>query len=77
MNVGNADARMFENASKVDTSEIAELNRYQASQCPKNSRGKAAPDHHSDALDENECHEGQQRSDGKDRSRNQAGKKVK
>jgi hypothetical protein len=32
MNVGNADAHMFENASKVDASKIAELNRYQASQ---------------------------------------------
>jgi len=32
MNVGNADAHMFENAPKVDTSEITELNRYQASQ---------------------------------------------
>jgi hypothetical protein len=32
MSVGNADAHMFENASEVDTSKIAELNRYQASQ---------------------------------------------
>jgi hypothetical protein len=66
VNVGDANTYMFENASKVDTPKIADLNRNQASQGPKKSRGKTVPDRHPDALDENECHHGQQRSDGKD-----------
>ena len=77
VNLGDANTHVLENASKVDTSKIAELNSNQASQRPKKPRGKTAPDRHPDALDENDGHQGQQRPDGKDRSRSQAGKKVK
>jgi hypothetical protein len=46
---------MPENASKADTSEIANLNHNQASQCPEKLGGKPVPDERTDALDENEC----------------------
>jgi hypothetical protein len=68
---------VFEKASKANTPEIADLNHDQASQRPKKLNGKPVPDQRPNALDENECDHGQQRSDAKDRSSDQAGKSMK
>jgi hypothetical protein len=57
---------MLENASKANTSEIANLNRNQASQCTKKLNGEPVPDQRHNALHENECDHDQQRSDAKD-----------
>jgi predicted RNA-binding protein with PUA-like domain len=71
------NTHLFQHASKVHTCKVAGLNRNQASQYPEEASGNTAPYHHPDALDENERHQDQQRSHGKDWSRNQAGEKVK
>jgi hypothetical protein len=75
-NVGFGDTRMLQHTTKIDTSKVAHLNRDQTPQGPKPDRN-APRDRDPNALDQNERDQGQERSHGKDRSRNRPGKKVK
>jgi hypothetical protein len=69
------DTQLLQHAAKIDASKIACLNRNQASQGPKSHRD-TPHDCHPNALNQDERHESQKRSHGKNRSRNQSCKKV-
>jgi hypothetical protein len=77
LRVRYGNAYMFEKTSNIHASEIAGLNRNQASHRPENACRNAAQNRYSDASNEDEPDQGQQRSDSKDRSGDQAGEEVK
>jgi hypothetical protein len=70
------DTCVFKHTPKIDASEIAELNRNQTSNRPKERFRKSTSNHHRETFNQDEGHHGQQSPDREDGSHPYAHEKV-